>query len=80
MYDDPIYARVINLLLIFFLLMFRTNARHGVWGALRLSHNTYIVQLPLVEREQSNECRCENLKWIREMLHLLELFVGQLQR
>jgi hypothetical protein len=41
MYDDPIYARVINLILIFFLLIcFRTNARHGVWGALRLSHNT----------------------------------------
>lgn len=50
MYDDPIYARVINLILIFFLLIcFRTNARHGVWGALRLSHNTSIVQLPLVE-------------------------------
>jgi hypothetical protein len=32
MYDDPIYARVINLILIFFLLIcFRTNARHGVW-------------------------------------------------
>jgi hypothetical protein len=31
MYDDPIYARVINLILIFFLLIcFRTNARHGV--------------------------------------------------
>jgi hypothetical protein len=49
MYDDPIYARVVNLILIFFLLIcFRTNARHGVWGALRLSHNTSIVQLPLV--------------------------------
>jgi hypothetical protein len=33
MYDDPIYARVINLILIFFLLIcFRTNARHGVCG------------------------------------------------
>jgi hypothetical protein len=50
MYDDPIYARAINLILIFFLLIcFRTNARHGVWGALRLSHNTSIVQLPLVK-------------------------------
>jgi hypothetical protein len=49
MYDDPINARVINLILIFFLLIcFRTNARHGVCGALRLSHNTSIVQLPLV--------------------------------
>jgi hypothetical protein len=49
MYDDPIYSRVINLILIFFLLIcFRTNARHGVWGALRLSHNTSIVQLPVV--------------------------------
>jgi hypothetical protein len=52
MYDDPIYARVINLILIFFLLIcFRTNARHGVWGALPLSHNTSIVQLPLVRRK-----------------------------
>jgi hypothetical protein len=52
MYDDPIYARVINLILIFFLLIcFRTNAPHGVWGTLRLSHNTSIVQLPLVFRK-----------------------------
>jgi hypothetical protein len=39
MYDDPIYARVINLILIFFLLIcFRTNARHVVWGALRAQY------------------------------------------
>jgi hypothetical protein len=51
MYDDPIYARVINLILIVFLLIcFRTNARHGVWGALRLSHNA--LQLPLVTDER----------------------------
>jgi hypothetical protein len=50
MYDDPIYARAINLILIFFLLIcFRTNARHGVWGTLRLLHNTSIVQLPLAK-------------------------------